>query len=142
MPQDEGQFHRLAGSIECHPYLAQKNLISFCQSRGVSVTAYRPLGGSSEGVDLMDDPVIQSIARKHQKSPAQAGGAPAGRGNAARLAPGALDQVGRTLLAKLVFDFELTEQEMNDLLGLDRNLRLCAFDTTKNHKDYPFNTAF
>lgn len=34
----------------------------------------------SEGVDLMDDPVIQSIARKHQKSPAQAGGAPAGQG--------------------------------------------------------------
>lgn len=34
----------------------------------------------SEGVDLLDDPVIQSTARKHQKSPAQAGGAPAGQG--------------------------------------------------------------
>lgn len=28
-----------------------------------------------------------------------------------------------------VFDFKLTEQEMNDILSLDRNLRLCAFDT-------------
>ncbi|KAM5339536.1 1,5-anhydro-D-fructose reductase isoform 3-T3 [Glossophaga mutica] len=57
--------------IECHPYLAQKNLINFCQSRDVSVTAYQPLGGSSEGVDVMDNPVIQAMAQRHQKSPAQ-----------------------------------------------------------------------
>ncbi|XP_006907000.1 1,5-anhydro-D-fructose reductase [Pteropus alecto] len=134
------RFKPLTNQIECHPYLAQKNLISFCQSRGVSVTAYRPLGGSSEGVDLMDDPVIQSIARKHQKSPAQI----LVRFQVQRnviVIPKSVNPK-RILENIQVFDFELTEQEMNDLLGLDRNLRLCAFDTTKNHKDYPFNTAF
>ncbi|XP_053521817.1 1,5-anhydro-D-fructose reductase isoform X1 [Artibeus jamaicensis] len=65
------RFKPLTNQIECHPYLAQKNLISFCHSRDVSVTAYQPLGGSSEGVDLMDNPVIQAMAQKHQKSPAQ-----------------------------------------------------------------------
>lgn len=35
---------------------------------------------SSGEVDLMHDPVIQTIAQKHQKSAAQAGGVPAGRG--------------------------------------------------------------
>ncbi|XP_036700571.1 aldo-keto reductase family 1 member B1-like [Balaenoptera musculus] len=39
----------IVSKIECHPYLTQKNLISFCQWRNVSMTAYRPLGGSSEG---------------------------------------------------------------------------------------------
>nr|XP_055210026.1 1,5-anhydro-D-fructose reductase isoform X3 [Gorilla gorilla gorilla] len=65
------RFKPLTNQIECHPYLTQKNLISFCQSRDVSVTAYRPLGGSCEGVDLIDDPVIQRIAKEHGKSPAQ-----------------------------------------------------------------------
>ncbi|KAM5339534.1 1,5-anhydro-D-fructose reductase isoform 1-T1 [Glossophaga mutica] len=65
------RFKPLTNQIECHPYLAQKNLINFCQSRDVSVTAYQPLGGSSEGVDVMDNPVIQAMAQRHQKSPAQ-----------------------------------------------------------------------
>ncbi|ELW48338.1 1,5-anhydro-D-fructose reductase [Tupaia chinensis] len=61
----------VTNQIECHPYLTQKNLIRFCQSKDVPVTAYRPLGGSSEGVNLMDEPVIRRIAEKHKKSPAQ-----------------------------------------------------------------------
>ncbi|KAM9092812.1 1,5-anhydro-D-fructose reductase isoform 1-T1 [Megaptera novaeangliae] len=36
----------IVSKIECHPYLTQKNLISICQWRNVSMTAYRPLGGS------------------------------------------------------------------------------------------------
>lgn len=134
------RFKPLNNQIECHPYLTQENLIGFCKSRGVSVTAYRPLGGSSEGVDLMDDPVIQSIARKHQKSPAQI----LIRFQIQRnviVIPKSVNPK-RILENIQVFDFELTEQEMNDILGLDRNLRLCAFDMTKNHKDYPFHAAF
>ncbi|XP_023442831.1 1,5-anhydro-D-fructose reductase isoform X1 [Dasypus novemcinctus] len=61
----------VANQIECHPYLAQKNLISFCHSKEVSVIAYSPLGGSRQGVDLMDDPMIMKIAQKYNKSSAQ-----------------------------------------------------------------------
>ncbi|XP_017912816.1 PREDICTED: 1,5-anhydro-D-fructose reductase isoform X1 [Capra hircus] len=106
------RFKPVTNQIECHPYLTQKNLISFCQSRNVSVTAYLPFGGSSGGMHLMEDPTIQTIAQKHRKSAAQ------------------------------VFDFELSEEDMTDLLGLDRNLRLSTFPITENHKDYPFREEF
>nr|KAF6498886.1 aldo-keto reductase family 1 member E2 [Molossus molossus] len=132
----------LTNQIECHPYLTQRNLISFCQSRDVSVIAYQPLGGSSGGVDLMDNPVIQTIARKHHKSPAQI----LIRFQIQRnviVVPKSVNP--KRILENIqegVFDFELTEQDMNDLLRLNRNLRLTMFPTAENHKDYPFHIEF
>uniref|UniRef100_A0A8C9JZ06 Aldo-keto reductase family 1 member E2 n=1 Tax=Panthera tigris altaica TaxID=74533 RepID=A0A8C9JZ06_PANTA len=41
-----------------------------------------------------------------------------------------------------VFDFELSETDMNDILDLDRNFRMCTLPTAKNHKDYPFNIEY
>ncbi|KAM5235386.1 1,5-anhydro-D-fructose reductase [Ctenodactylus gundi] len=130
----------LTNQIECHPYLSQKELISFCQARDVSVTAYRPLGGSSKGVDMMDDPVIGKIAKKHGKTSAQI---------VIRF------QIQRNVIVIpksvtpshiqeniQVFDFELTEEDMNDIFSLDRNLRLATFPTTENHKDYPFHLEY
>ncbi|KFO18949.1 1,5-anhydro-D-fructose reductase [Fukomys damarensis] len=130
----------VTNQIECHPYLSQKRLISFCQARNVSVTAYCPLGGSSQGIHLMDDPVIERIAKEHSKSPAQI---------LIRF------QIQRNVIVIpksvtphriqeniQVFDFELTEQDMNDIFSLDKNLRLATFPTTENHKDYPFHTEY
>lgn len=104
------------------------------------MTAYRPLGGSSEGMDLMNDPVIQRVAQKYNKSPAQI----LLRFQIQRnviVIPKSVNPK-RILENIQVFDFELSEQDMNDIFGLDRNFRMCRLPIAVNHKDYPFNIDY
>jgi glycerol 2-dehydrogenase (NADP+) len=49
--------------IENHPQLPQQELVDFCASKGIHVTAYSPLG--STGSPLMSLPVVKEIAAKH-----------------------------------------------------------------------------
>ncbi len=65
--------------VELHPYLQQNSLLEFCSKNNIHLTAYSPLG-SGDRVDAMkapDEPsllenkVIQKIAKKHGASPAQ-----------------------------------------------------------------------
>ena len=55
--------------IEIHPRLPQKALVDFCQSRGVTVTAYSPL---ARGGGLFDNETVAGVASKHGVTPAQA----------------------------------------------------------------------
>ncbi|ONK58112.1 uncharacterized protein A4U43_C09F8250 [Asparagus officinalis] len=60
--------------VECHPSWQQKKLRSFCDSKGIHISAYRPLGPrASEGFsnNLQSHPIITEIAEKLGKSPAQ-----------------------------------------------------------------------
>lgn len=65
--------------VECHPYLQQKDLVNFCQQHNIAITAYSPLGaGARPGIMqhkkhrvLLDDPLIERIAKAQQISPAQ-----------------------------------------------------------------------
>ncbi|KAK7794965.1 hypothetical protein U0070_020364 [Myodes glareolus] len=132
------RFKPVTNQIECHPYLAQKNLIDFCHKRNVSVTAYCPL--AKMGVDLLDDDVVQKIAKKHAKSPAQILIRFQIQRNVIVIPKSATPSRIRENIQ--VFDFELTEKDMEELLSLDKNLRLTTFAPTKNHKDYPFHIEY
>jgi len=65
--------------VERHPYLPQNELLQFCRENDIYVTAYGSLGArgldsraKKDGlVDLIDSPVISSIAKTHNKTPAQ-----------------------------------------------------------------------
>ena len=56
--------------VESHPYLPQWDLVEFCQQNGIVFQAFAALGHSSEP-KLLDDPIITSIAKRVNKTPAQ-----------------------------------------------------------------------
>jgi alcohol dehydrogenase (NADP+) len=59
--------------VELHPYLQQSQLFSFCESHGVHLTGYSPLGtpAVASGPPLLEDPTITAIATKRGITPAQ-----------------------------------------------------------------------
>jgi len=56
--------------VESHPYLPEWELLEFCKQNGIALQAFAALGHSSEP-RLLDDPVITSIAKRVNKTPAQ-----------------------------------------------------------------------
>ncbi|XP_066315371.1 NADPH-dependent aldo-keto reductase, chloroplastic-like [Miscanthus floridulus] len=60
--------------VECHPGWQQTKLHSFCQSTGIHLSAYSPLGSPGTAwmkSNVLNEPVVTSIAEKLGKSPAQ-----------------------------------------------------------------------
>ena len=54
--------------VECHPHLQQRDLLDFCASRNIAVTAYSPLGSTDRAQrkddepPLLDHPTLVDIA--------------------------------------------------------------------------------
>ncbi|GLA32271.1 Aldo/keto reductase [Aspergillus phoenicis ATCC 13157] len=49
--------------IEAHPYLQQPDLLQFCQSKGILIEAYSPLGNNQTGEPrTVDDPLVHRVA--------------------------------------------------------------------------------
>jgi len=59
--------------VERHPLLQQNDLLSYCHNSGIQLTAYAPLGASSETRPpvVLQHPVVGAIAAERQITPAQ-----------------------------------------------------------------------
>ena len=104
--------------VELSPYLQQEELREFHAENGIVTEAWSPLAARA---GLLEDPVLATVAAKHAVSPAQ-------------VALRWQLQLGHAVLTRSVqperieanadlFGFELDEEDLTAIRGLDRGLR-------------------
>ncbi|RNA34194.1 aldose reductase-like [Brachionus plicatilis] len=140
---DNCEIKPVNNQIEVTPYLQNDKLVEFCQKNGVVVSAYGPLGGSQKSTNrpdlpiVLENPVIVNIGKKYGKTPAQICLRWCIQRNIVVLPKSSNPQ--RMVQNVQIFDFELSEQDMQDIKKLEQNYRVYSVESLKDHKFYPFN---
>lgn len=117
--EHEAKILPMVNQFECHPYMSQKPLIDLCRERGMVYESYSPLGGQSGPV--LNDPKINEIAAKLDRTPAQIVLRwHLQRGSIVLPKSNHKERIASNLQ---VFDFALSENEMQEIDALNRNLR-------------------
>lgn len=104
---------------EIHPYYQDTEVINHLHNLGIVVEAWYPLGGRGYQRELLNDPTLSEIARRHKKSVAQV----ILRWDLQRgvvVIPGSsnADHINENIS---IFDFSLTDSEMKTIASLNRN---------------------
>ncbi|XP_059621643.1 1,5-anhydro-D-fructose reductase [Phlebotomus argentipes] len=137
--------------IEVHVYLQQKSLVDFCRKNDIVVTAYSPLGSrgiadmlKSAGIirnipDLVENPVVMKMASKYEKTPGQI----LLKYNVQRGLVVIPKSTNESRLRQNIdlFDFTLSEDDMEVLADINENVRVCDFAFFKGmdkHPEFPF----
>ncbi len=118
--------------VELYPLLQQNELVAYCASQGIHVTAYSPLGSGDrpdflkapDAPVLLEDPVIRSIAQSHDRTPAQVLIAWHLQRSISTIPKSVTPARLRENLAAA--DLVLTEPDMDRIAGLDRSYHLIA----------------
>ena len=109
--------------VEFHPFLYQKDLLSFCKKNGIPLEAYSPL---TRGMRL-NHPTIVNIAKKYDnKTPAQILIRWSLQHNLVVIPKSIHEE--RILENSQVFDFELEDEDMKHLDSLNENLQTVFLD--------------
>jgi len=132
--------------LECHAYWPQNELHDLCKKYNILMTAYAPIGspGSRAGSVLnpaekvrpvlMEEEIVKTMAAKYKKTPSQ-------------VLLRWLIQRGINVIPKStnpsrikenfnVFDFKLSDDDMNKLSNFPRKERLFDTNMFKNHPQY------
>jgi diketogulonate reductase-like aldo/keto reductase len=107
--------------VEAHPYLNNYELANYCWAKGIAMQAYSPLGGT--GGNLLENEVLNTLAKKYRKSSAQI----VIRWDLQRdfvVIPKSVHK-DRIISNIEVFDFELSQEDMETINSLNRDQRFC-----------------
>jgi len=109
--------------IESNPYFQNQELIDYCLGRGIQVEVWSPLGGSDTS-DIRKDPVIKKIADKYGKSISQV----ILRWHIQRDVIVLAKSTHKEYIEENynIFDFELTDEDMQTINSLERGTRVGA----------------
>ncbi|XP_070709662.1 aldo-keto reductase family 1 member D1-like [Pempheris klunzingeri] len=137
----------VSNQVECHPYFTQPKLLEYCRQNDIVVVGYSPLGTSRDASwvnvtcpPLLEDELLVSVAKKYNKSPAQV----ALRFNVQRgvvVIPKSFSPV-RIKENFQIFDFCLSEAEMEAIEGLNKNIRFVELLMWADHPEYPFHDDY
>jgi methylglyoxal/glyoxal reductase len=108
----------MVNQVEYHPRLTQIQLQAYCRDHGIQLEAWSPL---MQG-QLLDNELLQEIASKKQKSVAQVILRWDLQNGVVTIPKSTKDH--RIVENANVFDFELTNEEMEVIHGLNQNLRV------------------
>lgn len=140
---DEARIKPSVVQVECTVHLNNDKLLQFCKKNNLVLTAYSPLGSpgnDSSSISGLKEPVIKEISQKRNKTPSQV----ILRFQLQRgicVIPKSVT-ASRIIENFEVFDFELTEEEMNRIYALNQNHRINIEKIALDHKYYPFNEEF
>jgi 2,5-diketo-D-gluconate reductase A len=123
----EGTVVPAVNQIEVHPYLVQNEVRAYDTEHGIATEAWSPIG---QGV-VLDDPVLQRIAQAHGKTTAQV----TLRWHLQRGDIVFPKSVRRERMQEnfALFDFELSDADMQDITALDRGERTGPDPDTFNY---------
>ncbi|XP_004535792.1 aldose reductase [Ceratitis capitata] len=139
----ECRIRPLVNQVECHPGFNQKKLIAFSKQNNIVITAYCPLARpkpDQQWPPFLYDAKAKNLAKKYGKTTAQ-------------ICLRYLLQLGTIPIPKSVsksriaenfeiFDFELSEDDMENMDVYNTGQRLIPFSGMSHHKYFPFNSDF
>ncbi|MBN2910327.1 aldo/keto reductase [Polycladomyces sp. WAk] len=113
----DAEIKPMVNQVEFHPYLTQVELREYCSQHGIQVEAWRPL---MKG-EVANVPEIRELAVKYGKTPAQI----VLRWNLQHGVVTIPKSVSESRIRENanLFDFELSQEDMAKLDGLNRNQR-------------------
>ncbi|MDO5336801.1 MAG: aldo/keto reductase [Eubacteriales bacterium] len=116
--------------IEVHPLRYPKELVEYCQERGIQVQAYAPLARGA----YLDDDIMCVLATKYAKTPAQIGLRWALQKGIAVIPKSTKEQ--RILANGDLFSFEIQEEDMAIIDTMNQNFRSSSIP--EDLRDIPF----